>query len=135
MVHGLMSNLCNLLHGFLEGTLCAILWMPNKVFASSSNTTGNFQANAQCNCSGEPLHIANLINADFQSLLPVEIINIETEVAFQKEFADLLQCKECDFSTAKQYHLRHPIQSKHPVDGDNCLEIGNTSKPPRAIMI
>ena len=110
--------------------MCYTMNATIKFCASSSNTTGNFQANAQCNCSEEPLHIANLNNSHFQSLLPAEIINIETEVPFQKEVADLLQCKECDYSTAKQYNLKRHIQSKHPVDADGSLEIGNTSKIP-----
>ena len=98
--------------------MCYTMNATIKFCASSSNTTGNFQANAQCNCSEEPLHIANLNNSHFQSLLPAEIINIETEVPFQKEVADLLQCKECDYSTAKQYNLKRHIHSKHPVDAD-----------------
>ena len=39
-----------------------------------------------------------------------------------------MQCKECDYSTAKQYNLKRHIQSKHPVDADGSMEIGNTSK-------
>ena len=41
-----------------------------------------------------------------------------------------MHCKECDYSTAKQYNLKRHIQSKHPVDADGSLGIGSTSKLP-----
>ena len=53
--------------------VCYTMNSTMKFCASSTNRTGNFQPNANCNCSAAPLHIANIKNTHFQSLLPKEV--------------------------------------------------------------
>ena len=102
--------------------ICYTMDATIKFCASPSNTTGNFQADANCDCVGEQLHIANLNNIHFQSLIPkevpIEVTNIEPDVIIKKEVTDLLQCKECGYSTPKQANLKRHVESKHPVHVD-----------------
>ena len=81
-----------------------------KFCASSSNRTGNFQPHVNCNCLAEPLHIANINNVHFQSLLPtevtVEITNAQQQLNVTHQVTHLLQCTECGYSTPKESNLK-----------------------------
>ena len=46
----------------------------------------------------------------------------------EKEVIDLLQCKECEYSTPKQSNLKRHIQSKHPADVNLKLQKTNVAK-------
>lgn len=60
--------------------------------------------------------------------VPIGIINVQNQVNVKKEIRDILQCKECDYSTPKQSNLKCHINSKHPVDVDTKFQNPNISK-------
>ena len=100
-----------------------------KFSASSTNRTGNFQPNANCKCSAEPLYIANIKNAHLQSLLPKEVPIEPTNVQnANKNVTRLLQCKDCEYPTSRQKNLKRHINLKHTLKLDLTLLNSNRNK-------
>ena len=58
--------------------ICYTINWTKKFCASAVDRPCSFREMAPCNCAAEPLHIANVTNVHYQSLLPIETPEINT---------------------------------------------------------
>ena len=82
-------------------------------------------SDATCNCAGRPLHIANIANAHYQSILPIQTtlqnVDVQNETNAEQEKQIIYHCTQCNYSTQRQSNLkRHAVKHK--------LSLPNTSE-------
>ena len=105
-----------------------------KFCASPTDISGSYRGNARCDCSAEPLHIANVRNVHFQSLIPIEVTSGDMEGnAQQNDISDhptianpipQYPCTKCTRSFNRIQFLNRHMKFDHPVmyPCDECEE-------------
>ena len=81
-------------------------------YCGSSNIEEGAGSNHRCNCEGPQIHIANIGNYHFQSILPIEKIEQNKEVDQAKK---TYFCNLCDYTSSKASNLTRHQRSKHSI--------------------
>ena len=71
-------------------------------YCGSSNIEGDAGSDHQCNCKGPKIHIANIGNYHFQSIIPIEN-TIQNKQANQAKM--IYRCNVCDYTSSKASNL------------------------------
>ena len=105
-----------------------------KYCSSPLDKSGSFMENAPCKCEAEPLHIANVRDVHFQSLIPIgsgneNVDNIIEHIDAEKgsvvpEAAHGYICDKCGKSFIRPQFLNRHIKTDHPITFlcDECIE-------------
>ena len=88
-----------------------------KYCGSPSQEEGDQRIEHQCSCEGPSIHIANIGNYHFQSIIA---INCDTQGTLDQNSSVIItdeskmhQCNECDYTTKKASNLSRHELSKH----------------------
>ena len=81
-----------------------------KYCGSSKIIEGDAGSNHQCSCKGPQIHIANIGNYHFQSILPIENSEKNKEVNQAKM---IYRCNVCNYTSSKASNLIRHQRSKH----------------------
>ena len=95
--------------------ICYIKNMNMKFCGSSTGRTGYFNASRPCNCGVEPLHIANIDNVHYQSLLPLHVPQPRGNRDKNNVEKNKDHSTQCDSSTPQQANLKRHSESQHSV--------------------
>ena len=104
-----------------------------KYYGSPSQEEGNQRVDHQGSCEGPSIHIANIGNYHFQSIIPIVSANsLEQTEAETSRFNDgiyIYRCKTCEYQTNKASNLKRHEYTKHQTKTNSYCNKEIASNP------